>query len=78
MTKTVRASASLGLALGGILGLAGTFAPSDSLRGLAWGVDGLASPLPYFAYPVFVATLGAWIWALLTGRVAAASSADAV
>jgi len=179
LTKKVRASASLGLALGGILGLAGTFASSDSLRGLAWGVDGLAlvaasalltvaffraghdlvasgflvfavgqglvvsgaamdlarstpsfgagaglwavalilisippvlprvarllgalaallfaitalrifsgvalvptsSPLPYFAYPVFVATLGAWIWALLTDRVAAAPSADAV
>ena len=179
MTKTVRASASLGLALGGILGLAGTFAPSDSLRGLAWGVDGLAlvaasamltlaffraghdvvasgflvfavgqglvvsgaamdlarstpsfgagaglwavalilicvppvlpqvahllgaltailfaitalrifsgvtlvpmsSPLPYLAYPLFVATLGTWIWALLTDHIAAASSADAV
>ena len=179
MTKTVRGSASVGLALGGILGLAGTFAPSDSLRGLAWGVDGLAlvassallavaffrtghdlvasgflvfavgqglvvsgaamdltrstpsfgagaglwavalilisipsvlplvarllgalaallfvttalrifsgapliptsSPLPYFAYPVFVATLGAWIWALLSDRIAAAPSADAV
>ena len=179
MTRTVRASASLGLALGGTFGLAGTFAPSDSLRGLAWGVDGLAlvaasalltvaffraghdlvaagflvfavgqglvvsgaamdlarsapsfgagaglwavaltlisvpsalpqvarilgaltallfavtalrifsgvplvpisSPLPYFAYPVFVATLGAWIWALLTDRIAAAPPADAV
>jgi hypothetical protein len=172
LTKSVRFSASLGLALGGILGLAGTFAPSDSLRGLAWGVDGLAlvaaaalltvaflraghdvvasgflvfavgqglvvsgaamdltrsapsfgagaglwavalalisvpavmpliaralgtlaallfvvtavqifggaplvptsTPLPYLAYPVFVATLGAWIWALLTNRVLA-------
>jgi len=179
LTRTVRVSASLGLALGGVFGLAGTFAPSDSLRGLAWGVDGLAlvtasallavgffragydlvasgflvfavgqglvvsgaamdlarstpsfgagaglwavaialisipsvlpqvarvlgvltallfattalrifsgaalvptsSPLPYFAYPVFVATLGAWIWALLTDRIVAAPSADAV
>lgn len=33
---------SVGLALGGVLGLAGTFAPSDGLRGLAWGIDGLA------------------------------------
>jgi hypothetical protein len=34
--------ASIGLAVGGGLGLAGTFAPSASLRGLAWGIDGLA------------------------------------
>ena len=33
---------SVGLALGGVLGLAGTFAPTSSLRGLAWGIDGLA------------------------------------
>jgi hypothetical protein len=34
--------ASAGLAVGGIFGLAGTFAPSASIRGLAWGIDGLA------------------------------------
>ena len=157
------------LAVGGVFGLAGTFAPSASLRGLAWGIDGLAlvmasalltlrfhrrdedlvaagflvfavgqaiilsgaamdlagstpsfgagtgmwalalalisaarvfplvvrlvglvasllfaltaaqiftgapltplsSPLPFNAYPVFVATFAGWIWALLTGR----------
>ncbi|MBT8401902.1 MAG: hypothetical protein KJO98_15615 [Rhodothermia bacterium] len=179
MTRTVRVSASVGLALGGILGLAGTFAPSESLRGLAWGIDGLAlvaasalltvaflraghdlvasgflifavgqglvvsgaamdlarsapsfgagaglwavalilisippvlprvarllgvlsallftitalmifggsalvptsSPLPYFAYPIFVATLGAWIWTLLSDRVEAAPPPDAI
>ena len=27
---------------GAILGLAGTFVPSDSLRGLLWGLDGIA------------------------------------
>lgn len=30
------------LVIGALLGLAGSFAPSDSLRGLAWGVDGVA------------------------------------
>ena len=30
------------LVLGALLGLAGTFMPSPSLRGLAWGVDGVA------------------------------------
>jgi hypothetical protein len=33
--------ASAGLLIGGALGLAGTFAPSDSLRGVAWGLDGV-------------------------------------
>jgi hypothetical protein len=40
--KSLRVLASIGLGLGGALGLAGTFAPSASLRGLAWGIDGIA------------------------------------
>lgn len=178
MDRSLKVLASLGLGLGGIFGLAGTFAPSDSLRGLAWGIDGMglvmasalltvgffrvgrdvvasgflvfavgqglvvsgaamdltrsipsfgagaglwalalllisvpavlptaarllglasgalflatalgifsgasweptSSPLPFFVYPVFVATLGTWIWALLTGRTPEAASVDA-
>lgn len=38
----VRAVAAIGLVTGAVLGIAGTFAPSASLRGLAWGVDGTA------------------------------------
>ena len=38
----LRLIASMGLAIGAVLGLAGTFAPSTSWRGLAWGVDGTA------------------------------------
>ena len=34
--------AAAGLVIGGLLGMAGTFAPSAELRGLAWGVDGTA------------------------------------
>ena len=30
------------LAIGALLGLAGSFAPSPELRGLAWGIDGTA------------------------------------
>ena len=30
------------LVIGALLGLAGTFMPTQSLRGLAWGVDGVA------------------------------------
>lgn len=36
------AVASMGLVAGALLGLAGTFMPSASLRGLAWGLDGTA------------------------------------
>lgn len=38
----LRLIASIGLVVGAVLGMAGTFAPSASLRGLAWGVDGTA------------------------------------
>ena len=34
--------APIGLVIGAVLGMAGTFAPSASLRGLLWGVDGTA------------------------------------
>jgi len=34
--------AGAGLVIGALLGMAGTFAPSASLRGLAWGIDGAA------------------------------------
>ena len=30
------------LVVGAVLGLGGSFAPSASLRGLAWGIDGIA------------------------------------
>jgi len=33
--------ASVGLAVGGVFGIAGAFAPSAPLRGLAWGLDGV-------------------------------------
>ena len=39
--KHLRVIASMGLVIGGVLGMAGTFAPSTSLRGLAWGLDGV-------------------------------------
>lgn len=40
--NSIRYMASIGLAVGGMLGIAGTFAPSATLRGLAWGIDGVA------------------------------------
>lgn len=40
--KNQRWLAALGLGVGGALGMAGSFAPTDALRGLAWGVDGVS------------------------------------
>ena len=37
-----RLLAPSGLVIGAVLGMAGTFVPSDSLRGLLWGLDGIA------------------------------------
>ena len=38
----LRLIAPIGLVIGAVLGMAGTVAPSASLRGLAWGLDGTA------------------------------------
>lgn len=38
----LRLIAAIGLVTGAVLGIAGTFAPSARLRGLAWGIDGTA------------------------------------
>ena len=40
--RVSRLVASSGLVLGAALGLAGTLAPSASVRGLLWGLDGVA------------------------------------
>jgi hypothetical protein len=37
-----RLIAPSGLVIGAVLGMAGTFLPSVSLRGLFWGLDGIA------------------------------------
>jgi hypothetical protein len=38
----IRLMAPIGLVIGAVLGMAGTFMPSASLRGLLWGLDGIA------------------------------------
>jgi hypothetical protein len=40
--QTSRLASAGGLVVGSALGMAGTFVPSDSVRGLLWGVDGVA------------------------------------
>jgi hypothetical protein len=41
-SERLRSIAAAGLIIGALLGMAGSFAPSAELRGLAWGVDGIA------------------------------------
>lgn len=38
----LRLAAAAGLVIGALLGMAGSFAPTAELRGLAWAVDGIA------------------------------------
>jgi hypothetical protein len=40
--KPLRVISSIGLFIGGVFGMAGTFASSASHRGLLWGIDGAA------------------------------------
>jgi len=42
ISERLRSVAAAGLIIGALLGMAGSFAPSAALRGLAWGVDGTA------------------------------------
>jgi len=41
-TSRLHVIACAGLVVGSVLGLAGTFVPSAALRGLLWGLDGIA------------------------------------
>src|SRR5262245_40377232 len=38
----LRIIAAIGLVIGALLGMAGSFAPTAELRGLMWGIDGVA------------------------------------
>ena len=40
--RKIKLIASIGLLIGGILGMAGSFVPSALVRGIFWGVDGVA------------------------------------
>ena len=48
--RSIRRLASAGLAIGGILGMAGTLASSSSLRGLAWA--GVPPPEAFTVLPI--------------------------
>ena len=40
--ERIRRVAAAGLVIGALLGMSGSFAPSAAIRGVAWGVDGIA------------------------------------
>jgi len=40
--EQIRRVAAAGLVIGALFGMAGSFAPSAAVRGLAWGMDGIA------------------------------------
>jgi hypothetical protein len=58
-----------------ILGFAaaGLFAISSFSALAGYPVNAMSSPLPFFAYPVFVGTMIGWIWTLLRMRTTAAA-----
>ncbi|MGE3154369.1 MAG: hypothetical protein AB7G48_17235 [Nitrospiraceae bacterium] len=60
--RRLRVLASIGLAVGGVLGMAGTFAPSAALRGLAWGIDGVALVMAGTLLTVVCYRAGQEIW----------------
>lgn len=81
--KRTKTTASIGLLIGGIFGLVGSFAPSASLRGLAWGIDGvgliLASTLLtiyYFRKGLDTTAAGFLIFAIGEGLILSSSGID--
>jgi hypothetical protein len=79
----LRLTAAAGLPVGAVLGIAGTFAPSASLRGLAWGLDGTALvvasgllTLSYFRRGNDLAAAGFLVFAIGQSLILSASAMD--
>jgi len=75
--------AAAGLAVGGVFGLAGTFAPSAALRGLAWGIDGLALvmasallTLRYYRHNEDMVAAGFLVFAIGEGLIVSGAAMD--
>ena len=78
--RITKITASIGLFMGGIFGMAGSLAPSASLRGLAWGIDGvgliLASALLtvyYFRKGLDMTAAGFLVFAIGEGLILSSS-----
>jgi len=81
--KQTEITASIGLLAGGIFGIAGSSMPSDSLRALAWGIDGvglvLASALLtvyYFRKGLDATAAGFLVFAIGQGLILATAGGD--
>ena len=81
--KLIKLTAVSGLFIGGILGMAGSFISSPSLRSLAWGVDGVGLILAtslltihYFRKELDVTAGGFLIFAIGEGLILSSSGID--
>jgi len=82
-SKSTRIIAATGLIAGAIFGMAGSFVQSASLRGLAWGIDGIGLILAtglltifYFRKEQDMTAAGFLIFAVGQGLVLASSGID--
>lgn len=80
-----RLIAALGLVVGAALGIAGTFAPSASRRGLAWALDGTALVVAsgllavhYVRWGNDVAAAGFLVFAVGEGLILSGAAMDLV
>ncbi len=81
--KQTKTTASIGLFIGGLFGLVGSFAPSASLRGLAWGIDGVGLIVAsafltvyYFRKGLDTTATGFLIFAIGEGLILSSSGSD--
>ena len=81
----LRLIAATGLVVGAVFGMAGTFSPSASLRGLAWGLDGIALvvaaallTIHYFRRGHDLAAAGFLVFAVGEGLILSGAASDPV
>ena len=81
--KQIRLLASVGLVIGNIFGLIGSFVESVSVRGIAWGIDGIALILATALLTIYffrkgqdVAAAGFLIFAIGQCLVVSCSASD--
>ena len=81
--KQTKAIASVGLFIGGLFGMIGCFAPSQSIRNLAWGLDGVSLivattllTIYYFRKEYDALAAGFLIFAVGEGLILSSNAAD--
>ena len=81
----LRTASAAGLAIGAVLGMAGTFVQSASLRGLAWGLDGVALVVAgalltvyYFRHGHDIVAAGFLVFAVGQGLILSGAAMDPV